>query len=132
MSTDGVTRIELLERLVEDQQKIIRQQRERIASLHRANGEVAMMWAEEKDGQTFQDVHHVHRWEKQPPEIQIKLEKNSRGRTWEIKASAPTVEECVAVLVEAELKLRAAVRDLDAVSSAPPDPAIDGSHEQGR
>lgn len=52
------------------------------------------------------EIFHYHSWERKAPEVRVKLEKNSKGYNFEITASAETVDAAIALVADAEAKLR--------------------------
>jgi hypothetical protein len=54
-----------------------------------------------------QEVKIVHLYDRQPPEVNIKLEKNSKGYNWEISYRGENLDEVLAKIREANNKLQA-------------------------
>lgn len=53
-----------------------------------------------------QEVRIVHLYDRQPAEISVKLEKNSRGYNWEISYRGENLDEVLAKIREANKKLQ--------------------------
>jgi len=54
-----------------------------------------------------QEVRIVHLYDRQPAEISVKLEKNSKGYNWEISYRGENVDEVLAKIREVNQKLMA-------------------------
>lgn len=54
-----------------------------------------------------QEVKIVHLYDRQPAEISVKLEKNSKGYNWEISYRGENLDEVLAKIREANNKLQA-------------------------
>ncbi len=51
-------------------------------------------------------VHHVHSYERPARSVRLRLERNSRGYTWEVSAEGETVDEALALVRDADARLR--------------------------
>lgn len=51
-------------------------------------------------------VHHV--WDRQPAKVHVKLERNTKGYTWEISTDGEDPDQVLDVLASVDAKLRAA------------------------
>jgi hypothetical protein len=75
--------------------------------------------------------HHIHTWADQGPKVDIKAERNSRGYNWEIKVSgAKTTDEAIAMLAEADAKLKAQFAPPEEKPAEPPTEKLKEKVEQ--
>lgn len=75
--------------------------------------------------------HHVHTWTDQGPKVDIKAERNSRGYNWEIKVSgAKTTDEALAILADADAKLKAQFAAPDEKPAEQPQPAAEKAEKK--
>lgn len=51
--------------------------------------------------------HVVHHYEAAPRKVSIKLDRNSRGYTWEVSYACDTLDEALTVIREANARLEA-------------------------